>query len=67
MWTVAGYEKSELAIARKVAHRCGDEFNPIINEPGRIFDWERTAAIENNGFTQHHLNILLLLECRFCL
>ena len=49
-WTVASYEKNpELAIARKVAHRCGSEFNPIINEPGRIFDWERTAAIENNG------------------
>ena len=49
-WTVASFEKNpELAIARQVAHHCGSEFNPIINEPERIFEWERVATIENNG------------------
>ena len=49
-WTVASYEKNpELAIARQVAHVCGSEFNPIINEPGKILEWERRATIENNG------------------
>ena len=49
-WTVASYaENPELAIARRVAHCCRSDFHPIINEPCRIFDWEKTATIENNG------------------
>lgn len=49
-WTVASYAQNpELAIARRVARFCGSDFNPIINEPEQIFDWEKTATIENNG------------------
>ena len=49
-WTVASYAQNpELAIARSVARFCGSDFNPIINEPEQIFEWEKTATIENNG------------------
>lgn len=49
-WTVASYAQNpELAIARQVASCCNSDFNPIVNEPGQIFGWEKTATIENNG------------------
>lgn len=49
-WTVASYEDNpELAIAQSVARCCNSDFNPIINVPEQIFEWEKTATIENNG------------------